>query len=57
MEFDVNYNRVDSFKDMGEVMGNLANMKSNVFMNAFQLMDSFMRGVGFKLGKVAKFGA
>ena len=41
LEYDVGFNRVDQLPNH----------------NMYQLADSFMRGVGFKLGKVDKFGA
>ena len=41
LEYDVEFNRVDP----------------QPCHNMYQLADSFMKGVGFKLGKVDKFGA
>lgn len=49
--------RIDNFRSFGEILESFATSKENPFLYKYQLAESFMRQVAFKLGKLEKFGA
>ena len=61
IENDTDYCRVDSLKDFKElatVLSGLQNSSpSRKLFGSCQLADTLMKQIGFKLGKVDKFGA
>lgn len=60
IENDEEYCRVDhlqSFEELAQIIDSLSSGKSERLFGHCQLADTLMRQIGFKLGKVDKFGA
>ena len=55
IENDTDYIRKDKFKTLAEILS--ASVEANPFVYKYQLAESFMRQVAFKLGRLEKFGA
>ena len=57
IENDKDYMRIDRFQSYEEIQKALAQDQGNPFLYNYQLAESFMKQVAFKLGKMEKFGA
>jgi len=57
VESDREYMRIDGFNSVQEITDALAKANGNPFLYNYQLAETFMRQVAFKLGKMEKFGA
>ena len=58
IEHDQDYMRIDHFTSYKEIIDTLQTTPAgNPFIYKYQLAESFMRQVAFKLGKLEKFGA
>lgn len=57
IENDLEYQRIDHFKSFEEIQKAIEEDKGNPFIYKYQLAESFMKQVAFKLGKMEKFGA
>jgi hypothetical protein len=49
--------RVDNLSSFDEIVQQFKHFEGNPFLYKYQLAESFMRQVAFKLGKLEKFGA
>ncbi|TNV80174.1 hypothetical protein FGO68_gene10961 [Halteria grandinella] len=56
IECDKEYMRIDHFKELKEIFESVGQGK-NEFLYKYQLAESFMKQVAFKMGKMEKFGA
>lgn len=56
IESDKEYMRIDHFKGLNEIIESVGEGK-NEFLYKYQLAESFMKQVAFKMGKMEKFGA
>ena len=55
VEHDAGFCRVDELQTFAQVQERLASGQG--LLNGYQLADSFMRGLAFKMEKMDKFGA
>ena len=55
VEHDYGFQRVDNLSSFAEMKEKVASGQG--LLNCYQLADSFMKGVAFKMDKLAKFGA
>ncbi|CDW81654.1 UNKNOWN [Stylonychia lemnae] len=56
-EIDEDYQRRDKFENLEQIQSELKTELGNPFFQKYQLADTFMRNIAFKLGKLEKFGA
>ena len=56
-ECDIDYQRLDKYESFSQIQSDLQTLEGNPFVYKYQLADTFMRNVAFKLGKLEKFGA
>ena len=57
VEHDQDYMRIDKFDSMREIVEAFSSGTGNPLIYKYQLAETFMRQVAFKLGKLEKFGA
>jgi hypothetical protein len=57
VEHDQDYMRIDKFESMREIVEAFSSGTGNPLIYKYQLAETFMRQVAFKLGKLEKFGA
>jgi hypothetical protein len=60
IEHDQDYMRIDnltSYDEICKAFSNEVEFEGNPFLYKYQLAESFMRQLTFKLGKLEKFGA
>eukprot|EP00347_Sterkiella_histriomuscorum_P007323 403349390 len=57
IECDIDYQRLDKYESLDQIQKELDTAEANPFVYKYQLADTFMRNIAFKLGKLEKFGA
>ena len=57
IENDLEYMRIDQYHAFQEIVRDLKEVEGNTFVYKYQLADTVMKMIAFKMGKLEKFGA